>query len=273
MGTDNNNDDDYINSTWQGSTWSSDGVNTTGSGAYTSTYSSQESQKAAANNMAFVKQNIEENLVAQSFIFMAIALAITAFSALYVYNSPRLMVNIIYNPSLLYGLIVTELMIVVAANFAVKKNSIVASAILFTLYSVINGVTLSFIFLMYTTASIVSIFFVAAGIFGVMAVYGLVTKRDLTSLGSFLFMALLGIIVVSVVNMFMGNAMVDTVVSAVCVLVFIGITAYDTQKIKRLSAYSNTENITCLALMGALEIYLDFINIFLRLLSLFGKRK
>lgn len=205
---------------------------------------------------------------------MAVALVISAFSALYVYSSPRLMVNILLNDSIFYVLLFSELAIVFAANFTVRKNLVVPSAVLFTLYAVINGATLSVIFVLFELSSIVSILFITAGMFGGMAVYGLVTKKDLTSIGNIALMALWGIILASVVNMlFLKSSGADMAISVIGVLIFVALTAYDTQKIKNMARYTTLDNITCISLIGALELYLDFINIFLKLLMLFGRRR
>lgn len=199
---------------------------------------------------------------------------ISAFSALYVYSSPRLMVNILLNDSIFYVLLFSELAIVFAANFTVRKNLVVPSAVLFTLYAVINGATLSVIFVLFELSSIVSILFITAGMFGGMAVYGLVTKKDLTSIGNIALMALWGIILASVVNMlFLKSSGADMAISVIGVLIFVALTAYDTQKIKNMARYTTLDNITCISLIGALELYLDFINIFLKLLMLFGRRR
>lgn len=263
----NYNNDDYTNSQWQGSTWSDDSYNRDGSASY-------DAVDLTEKNTDFTKVNFEENVLAQSFVFMTIALIITAITSYYVYSSPRLIINIVYNQSLFYGLLIGELVVVFAANYTVKKNMIVPSAILFTLYSVINGATLSIIFVIYTAASITSTFLIAALMFGVMAVYGLVTKKDLSSIGSLCLMGLIGIIIAGVVNMLIfKSSTLDMVVSVIGIALFIGLTAYDTQKIKNMVRYTTTENITCIALTGALELYLDFINIFLKLLSIMGKHR
>lgn len=264
----NFNDDDVTNSQWQGSTWT-DSSYSSSSGNY-----NKDSYDAYTNNIDITKINFEENVLSQSFVFMAVALLITALTAFYVASSPRLIVNIIYNSSLFYGLLISEFVVVFAANFAVRKNNIVLSAILFTLYSVINGATLSIILIMYTSASIAGAFLSTALMFGVMAVYGITTKKDLSSIGNLCMMGLTGIIIADFLNIIiLKSSMADTLISIVGIVIFTGLTAYDTQKIKRMVRYTNSENITCLALMGALELYLDFINIFLKLLSLTGKRR
>lgn len=238
-------------------------------GGYYGTYGYQNSNTTDLSQTRF-----EENVVAQSFVFMAIALVISAFTAVYVYSSPRLLVNILLNDSIFYGLLFGELAIVFAANFTAKRNMVVPSAVLFTLYSVANGATLSVIFVVFQLSSIASILFVTAGMFGGMAIFGLVTKKDLSSIGNIALMALWGIILTSVVNMFfLKSSGLDMGLCVIGVIVFVALTAYDTQKIKNMARYTTLDNITCIALIGALELYLDFINLFLKLLMLFGRRK
>lgn len=220
------------------------------------------------------KVNFEENVLSQSFVFMAIALFITAFAAWYTYNSPTLFYAIFGNPGVFYGLLISELVIVLVNGFTARRGMLVPSAILFTIYSVINGVTLASIFFVYTGSSIVSTFFVTAITFSIMAVYGLVTKKDLTHIGSLCLMALIGIIIASLVNIFIVHSTgMEMVITILGLIIFVGLTAYDAQKIKNMAAHMNNENITCIALLGAIELYLDFINIFLKLLRLFGRRK
>lgn len=212
-----------------------------------------------------------EEVVAKSFLFMVVALLITAGAALT--TSPVVAIRMLtgYN---FWILLCAELAIVAVSNWAVSKNNAILSGILFAVYSYLTGITCSVLFLAYTGSSMAAIFLITAGLFGIMAVFGLVTKKDLTSAGSLLMMGLLGIIIVSFVNLLLlKNSMLDTVICAIGVLIFVGLTAYDAQKIKRMAAVSNDSNVLSLALLGAFELYLDFINLFLRLLRLFGKRK
>lgn len=268
----NDDDNDVLNSQWRGGTWTDSSYTSQSSDSTTSYYHS--SDYGTGNTTELTNTRFEENVIAQSFVFMAIALLISAFTAVYVYSSPRLIVNILYNDSIFYVLLFSELAIVFAANFTAKKNMVVPSAVLFTLYSVINGATLSVIFVVFELSSIASILFVTAGMFGGMAIYGLVTKKDLSSIGSIALMALLGIILASVVNMFfLKSSGFDMALNAIGVLIFVALTAYDVQKIKNMARYTNLDNITCIALIGALELYLDFVNIFLKLLALFGRRR
>lgn len=225
--------------------------------------SSEQAQK--------LKAILCEEVIFKSFLFMVGALLVTACAALTI--SPYIAIQLLsgYN---FYILLAAELGIVLVSNWALRKNNAILAGILFTAYSYLTGVTLSIIFMVYTTASIVAILGVTAGVFGIMAVYGLVTKRDLSSIGNLCLMGLIGIILVGFVNIFiLKSTMLDTAISAIGVLIFVGLTAYDTQKIKKNVAMSNNQNVTSLALYGAFELYLDFINLFLKLLSLLGKRK
>lgn len=269
---DNNNnpdDNDVLNSQWQGSTWTDSSYTRPASDNTTGYYNSNYNTGAGD----LTNTRFEENVVAQSFVFMAIALLISAFTAVYVYSSPRLLVNIRLNDSIFYGLLIAELVVVFAASYTANKNMIVPSAILFTLYSVINGATLSVIFVVFELSSIISLFFVTAGMFGGMAIFGLITKKDLSSVGSIALMALWGIILAGVVNIFLKSSGFDLAINVIGVIIFVALTAYDVQKIKNIARYTNLDNITCIALIGGLDLYLDFINLFLKLLMIFGRRR
>lgn len=276
MSFDNNN---YTQNTstdnqWNGSTWQDDSYDDGYQSFDNSSFEAYDATSGMNAINSIAKVNFEENVFAQSFLFMAIALAITAFSAWYTSTSPSLLFFLFGGGSGFTIILVAEIAIVIAANFAISRNAIVPSAILFTLYSVVNGITLSSVILIYTKSSIAATFFITAGMFGIMAIYGIVTKKNLSSVGSICIMALWGIILASIVNMvFLHSSMMDLVVSIIGVVVFVALTAYDVQKIKSLMRVTTTENITCIALLCALEIYLDFINIFLKLISIFGKRR
>ena len=176
-----------------------------------------------------------------------------------------------------YGLIFGELGMVIYLSARIEQMSASMATNLFLAYSVLNGATISAILLLYTGASVATTFFVAGGMFVSMAAYGTVTKKDLTSMGSFMFMGLVGIVIASVVNIFLGSAMISWVVSAIGVIVFTGLTAYDVQKITRIGSggiMGNGETaIRKGAIMGALALYLDFINLFLALLRFLGDRR
>jgi FtsH-binding integral membrane protein len=197
--------------------------------------------------------------------WMSFGLVITALVSLAVVQSPELFRAIFGNRAIFYGLILAEFGLVFAiSGFALRMGAAVAAP-LFLLYSALNGVTISGIFLVYTGQSIASAFFSTAGTFGVMSIYGMTTRRDLSSLGSFCFMGLVGIVIASLVNIFLHSPMVQFVVSGIGLIVFIGLTAYDTQKLKGASGGA--------AVAGALALYLDFVNMFLFILQLFGGRR
>ena len=214
-------------------------------------------------------------ILTRSFLFMFIALLITGITALLVansFNENGVLGRLVYGSKFGFMIfIILEFAVVIACNVAIKKNNLVVSGILFFLYSVINGLTLSVIFLAYTKSSITSVFFVAAGIFAVMAILGATTKLDLSKLGVICIIGLFGIIICTLINWFIGSETMTMVISAIGVLVFVGLTAYDVQKIKRLAATNTGYDPNVIGLYGAMELYLDFINLFLYLLRLFGK--
>ena len=214
-------------------------------------------------------------LMRKVFVWMTLALAITGLTAYGVATSPALLSLIFSSKVTFFGLIIAEFALVFAISGAINRLSLSTATLLFILYSVVNGATLSTIFFAFSVATIGKVFFITAGTFGAMALVGYTTKTDLTSMGKLLFMALLGIIIASVVNMFVGSSGLDLILSYVGVLVFVGLTAYDTQKIKQMcqSAPDAGESTQKLALIGALSLYLDFINLFLYLLRIFGSNK
>lgn len=214
-------------------------------------------------------------LMRKVYVWMTLALVITGFTAYAVATSPALLMAIVGNRFVLLGLIVAELALVVGISGAINRLSLTAATLMFVLYSVINGATLSVVFLAFTMSSITSVFFITAGTFATMALVGYTTKKDLTSMGRMLFMALIGLVIATVVNMFMRNSGLDMILNYVGVLVFVGLTAYDTQKIKEqlMMAGDAGEAWQKIALVGALTLYLDFINLFLYLLRILGKRE
>jgi len=182
--------------------------------------------------------------------------------------------NALYNSSLMWIVMLAPLGVVIYMSFGIKKMSVTKAQGTFWVFAALMGASLSSIFLVYTGASITRVFFITAGTFGAMSIYGYTTKRDLTKLGSFLMMGLIGIIIASIVNMFMKSTMMYYVISILGVLIFVGLTAYDTQKIKNMYlATDSGEIMGKKAVMGALTLYLDFINLFLMLLRLFGQRR
>ena len=197
--------------------------------------------------------------------WMAAGLCLTALVSMAVVSSPALFTAVYGNRAIFFGLFVVELALVFAVSgFAVRMGAATAAP-LFLLYSALNGVTLSGIFLIYTGQSVASAFVSTAGTFAVMSVYGLTTKRDLTSLGSFCFMGLVGVVIAAVVNIFLHSSMLQFMMSGIGLIVFIGLTAYDTQKLRGARGGA--------AVAGALALYLDFVNMFLIILQLFGGRR
>lgn len=207
--------------------------------------------------------------------WMTAGLALTALAAMLTLSSPDLLKLIFGNRMVFYVLIFGELGLVIALSAAINRISSTTATLMFLFYSALSGVTFASIFLVYTSSSIASTFLVASGTFGAMSVYGYVTKRDLTGWGNFLFMGLVGIIIASVVNIFLQSEMVTWMVSYIGVFVFVGLTAYDTQKIKQIgqAGFGSEESRKKAAIIGALRLYLDFINLFLMLLRVMGNRR
>ena len=199
-------------------------------------------------------------------------LLLTAFSSVWVVSSKAMQQLIFGNRVMLIVLIVAEFGLVIAISAGMRRFSPAAAASMFLVYALLNGLTLSAIFFVYSGASIVQAFVVAGGMFGAMSVYGMVTKRDLTTWGSFFFMGLIGIVICSIVNIFLHSGGLSFVISLIGVFVFVGLTAWDTQKLKAYATVGGPmqEN---LAIFGALALYLDFINLFLFLLRLLGDRR
>lgn len=214
-------------------------------------------------------------LMRKVFVWMTLALVITGLTAYGVATSPALQAVVLGNSAMLIGLCIAELALVVVISGAINRLSLATATLLFILYSVINGATLSVIFLAYAPSVIAKTFFITAGTFGIMALVGYTTKTDLSSYGKLLFMALIGLIIAIVVNMFLGSSMLELIISGVGVVIFVGLVAYDTQKIKQmmLMAPDGGESMQKLAVLGALSLYLDFINLFLYLLRFFGNSK
>jgi len=223
-----------------------------------------------------IDESAQAILFRNVYLWMSLALVITAVTSLLVANSPDIIFSVATNKPLFYGLLIGELALVWILSANIRKFSFNTATLMFVAYSVLNGVTLSIIFLIYTFSSIAMTFFVTAATFGVMALYGTVTKKDLSSWGNILFMALIGLIIASVTNWFLKSETLYWVLTYAGILIFVGLTAYDAQKIKRvLREHGNeiNESSQKIALMGALSLYLDFINLFLYLLRLLGSRK
>ena len=208
-------------------------------------------------------------LMRKVFVWMTLALIITGFTAYGISQSPGIISAIATNRILFWGLLLAEIGLVVWLSAGINRLSVMGATLVFILYSVLNGVTMSFIFLAYTMTSITSVFFITAGTFGAMAVYGL------TSMGKLLLMALIGLIIATIVNMFLHYSLLTMICSYAGVLIFTGLTAYDTQKIQMMLADADeySEVGQKIAILGALSLYLDFINLFLYLLRIFGRRE
>ena len=233
------------------------------------------------NEIEFQNQVIQSvntayrTLMGKVYLWMTLALAVTGLTSLYVASSPGLVQSIFASRGTFWLLVIAELALVFILSARIMKMSFSTAGIMFALYSVLNGVTMSFIFIAYTSTSIATAFFVTAGMFAAMSFIGFVTKKDLSSIGKILFMALIGLVIATLVNLFLRSAMFDYVLSYIGVIVFTGLTAWDTQKIKQMlqTQYDMSEGAQKLALLGALTLYLDFINLFLYLLRIFGHKE
>ena len=234
------------------------------------------------NEIEFQNQVIQSvntayrTLMGKVYLWMTLALAVTGLTSLYVASSPGLVQSIFASRGTFWLLVIAELALVFLLSARIMKMSFSTAGIMFALYSVLNGVTMSFIFIAYTSTSIATAFFITAGMFAAMSFIGFVTKKDLSSFGSFFTMALIGLIIASVVNIFLNSSVMYWIITYVGVLLFVGLTAYDTQKIKQmLIEYGDEVNDSTqkLALIGSLSLYLDFINLFLYILRLFGNNK
>jgi hypothetical protein len=209
------------------------------------------------------------------YLWMTFALSLTGFVAYRTVQSDALMQLIFSSSFGFIGLIIAELAIVFWISSAIQRISSNMAIGLFLLYSVLNGLTLSILLIAYTGASVASTFFITAGMFGAMSIYGYTTKQDLSSWGNLLFMALIGLIIASVINFFLQSTAMYWLISYAGVLIFVGLTAYDTQKIKNLAAQVilESEEGRKVAILGALTLYLDFINMFIFMLRILGNRR
>ena len=218
----------------------------------------------------------ENALVRAVYNWMMIGLLVSGLTAYFSSNSPFILNLVFGNSFVLILLVIAELGMVFAISGGAKNMTASTATTMFLLFSFINGLTLAVIFLAYTYQSIAATFMVTGVTFGATSLYGYVTKRDLASLGGYLFMALIGLIVASIVNIFLHSTMLGWIVTYTGILIFVGLTAYDTQKIKRLGETitpADGERYGRLAIVGALMLYLDFINLFLLLLRIFGGRR
>lgn len=220
------------------------------------------------------QKEVVRELMRDVYVWMTGGLALTGAVAWVVANSPALLQVIFGNQLIFWGLLIAEIALVMVLSMRIEKMRFTSAALMFVLYSALNGLTLSSIFLLYELGSIGEIFFVTAGAFAVLAFVGTVSKRDLSGMGTFLIIALAGLIIASVIGLIFGRP--ESIwMSVIGVMIFAGLTVYDAQQIRMMMLNQDTvhEGNMKIALMGALSLYLDFINLLLRLLSLFGKRK
>lgn len=219
---------------------------------------------------------VEQRVFTKVYGWMSAGLALTGLVAMVTASTPSLIELIFSNRLVFFGLIGAELLMVFAISAAINRISAMTATMLFLLYSALNGVTLSAIFLVYTSSSIALTFAVTAGMFGATAAYGALTKRDLTSVGSFMFMGLIGLIIASFANFWLNSEMIYWLTTYFGIFIFVGLTAYDAQKVKVLAqnaVHMGSEEVNKAATLGALRLYLDFVNLFLYLLRLFGRRR
>ncbi|MBO7367150.1 MAG: Bax inhibitor-1/YccA family protein [Paludibacteraceae bacterium] len=217
----------------------------------------------------------ERKLMRNVYGWMSLALAITGLTSYYVAGSQAILSVIFSNQFVFWGIAIAEFVLVMVLTAKINTLSFQTAGIMFAVYSILNGVLLSSIFVVYTMESIATTFFISAGMFAAMAVIGSTTKKDLSGIGRFALMAVIGLIIASLVNIFLKSTMLEFIVSIIGVIVFAALTAYDAQKIKAmLQEYGTDVNETSqkIALLGSLSLYLDFINMFLYLLRLFGRR-
>lgn len=227
------------------------------------------------NTIDYIGAPAYAKLFRSVFVWMALALAATGLTASYVANYLTLHPDM-FNPNMFMVLAIAEVALVFFLSARIHKLSFATAGIMFALYSVLNGATMSILFLVYTASSIATTFFVTAGTFGAMALIGTTTKMDLTKFGSLFTMALIGLIIATVVNLFWANSVLYWAITYIGVILFVGLTAYDAQRIKNmLQMYGTEENDMTqkIAMMGSLTLYLDFINLFIYLLRILGSRR
>ena len=213
-------------------------------------------------------------LMSKVYLWMTLALVVTGMTAYYVASSPAILYAIVTNQIAFWGLFIGELVLVFVLSSRIMSLSFVTASLMFVIYSIMNGVFFSFILLAYTEQSIATTFLITAGTFGAMSLFGFVTKRDLSAMGRILFMLLIGLIIATVVNIFMKAEGLTLILNYAGVVIFVGLTAYDTQSIKQmLQEHGDKEGAEKIALLGSLSLYLDFINLFIYLLRFFGESR
>lgn len=229
-----------------------------------------------SNLSSIYSKTAQRALFRNVYVWMTMALAITGLVAMYMAKSLTLLQMILGSSFGMWGLLIAEIGLVWYLSARIRQISFTTATVLFIIYSILNGATLSVIFLTYTASSIANTFFITAGTFAATGIYGYVTKKDLSSLGSLCIMGVIGLIIATVVNIFLASDALTMVISYIGVALFVGLTAYDTQKIKRLLLSNDmeiNEETQKIALLSALTLYLDFINLFLYLLRILGDRK
>ena len=213
-------------------------------------------------------------LMSKVYLWMTLALVVTGMTAYYVASSPAILYAIVTNQIAFWGLFIGELVLVFVLSSRIMSLSFVTASLMFVIYSIMNGVFFSFILLAYTEQSIATTFLITAGTFGAMSLFGFVTKRDLSAMGRILFMLLIGLLIATVVNIFMKAEGLTLILNYAGVVIFVGLTAYDTQSIKQmLQEHGDKEGAEKIALLGSLSLYLDFINLFIYLLRFFGESR
>lgn len=235
----------------------------------------EQSARTAGISLPREAGRAERAFLATVYMWMAAGLALTAVVSLFTVSTPALLQAVFGNQIVFFALMFAELGLVIGVSAAINRISPATATALFLLYAALNGVTLAVVLLAYTGASVAGTFFVTAGMFGSMSLYGAVTKRDLASWGSFLFMGLIGVVIASLVNLFLKNDALGWVMAMAGVVVFTGLAAYDTNKLRALArqGFGDAAAERKGAIIGALALYLDFINLFLMLLRLFGRRR
>jgi FtsH-binding integral membrane protein len=232
-------------------------------------------ETATRNDLASQVQvgELRRSFVVRVYGWMTLGLIITAAASLYTLVQPNLLHAILEDPLLFWGLLIVELVLVLVLSARIERMGVWTARIGFLSYATLTGITLTPLVLQYTASSVFRVFVISAGLFGVTCLYGRLTRRNLASWGSYLFMTLLGLIVASAVNLLFGGAWMDWLISLVAVVVFVGLSAFDAQAIERMGASINEQGelVQKAAIIGALNLYLDFVNLFLRLLQLFGE--
>ncbi len=215
------------------------------------------------------------SFLSKVFLWMALGLAITTAGSFWLLSQPQLFSTIMKNHWVFFALVIAEIGLVIWLSSALMSMSAGLATTLFLVYSFLNGVTLSPLFVIYTGASVMTTFAVTAGTFFFFSLYGFTTKRDLTTMGGLMMMGLIGVILASVVNIFVKSSMLDWIVTFIAIAVFMGLIAWDTQKLKAMHAmgFESPQAERKMTILGALALYLDFVNLFIQLLRIFGKRR